>query len=59
MAYERQWIVDQLQRLGYSEEAEEAARTLPEQVSAEELSAFGDRLGISRDELMSRMGGSP
>lgn len=59
MAYERQWIIDQLQRLGYPEEADEAARTLPEQVSAEELTAFGDRHGISRDDLVSRMGGSP
>ena len=25
----------------------------------EELKAFSDRHGISRDELMSRMGGSP
>ena len=58
MAYDRQWIVDQLRRLGYTQEADEAA-TLPAQVSAEELTAWGDRHGITRDELMSRMGGSP
>jgi hypothetical protein len=59
MAYDRQWIIDQLRRLGYTEEADDAARTLPDQVSAEELMAFSDRHGVSRDELMSRMGGSP
>lgn len=59
MAYDRQWIIDQLRRLGYTQEADEAARTLPDQVSAEELTAFGDRHGISRDAMIDRMGGSP
>jgi hypothetical protein len=58
MAYERQWVIDQLQRLGYTQEADEA-RELPEQISAEELLAWSDKRGLSRDELMSRMGGSP
>jgi hypothetical protein len=59
MAYDRQWIIDQLQRLGYTQEADDAARTLPDQVSADELLAWSDRHGLSRDELISRMGGSP
>jgi hypothetical protein len=59
MAYDRQWIIDQLRRLGYTQEADEAARTLPDQVSGEELMAWGDRHGISRDEIIDRMGGSP
>jgi hypothetical protein len=59
MAYDRQWVVDQLRRLGYTQEADDAARTLPDQVSEEALRAFSDRHGLSRDELMSRMGGSP
>ena len=59
MAYDRQWVIDQLQRLGYTREADEAARTLPDQVSSEELMAFGDRHGISRDAMIDRMGGSP
>jgi hypothetical protein len=58
MAYDRQWIIDQLQRLGYTQEADEA-RALPEQVSAEDLQVWAGRHGISRDELISRMGGSP
>jgi hypothetical protein len=59
MAYDRQWIIDQLQRLGYTQEADDAARTLPDHVSADELLAWSDRHGLSRDELISRMGGSP
>lgn len=59
MAYDRQWVVDQLRRLGYTQEADDAAQTLPAEISEEELMAFSDRHGISRDELMSRMGGSP
>jgi hypothetical protein len=59
MAYDRQWIIDKLQRLGYTQEADDAARTLPDQVSADELLAWSDRHGLSRDELISRMGGSP
>jgi hypothetical protein len=59
MAYDRQWVSDQLRRLGYTEEADDAVQTLPAEISDEELMAFSDRHGISRDELMSRMGGSP
>jgi hypothetical protein len=59
MAYDRQWLIDQLRRLGYTQEADDAARTLPDQISEEELFAFGNRHGMSRDELISRMGGSP
>ena len=58
MAYDRQWVIDQLQRLGYTQEAD-AARELPEQISTEDLLAWSDKQGISRDELISRMGGSP
>jgi hypothetical protein len=59
MAYDRQWVVDQLRRIGYTQEADDAERTLPTQIPDEELMAWSDRHGISRDELMSRMGGSP
>jgi hypothetical protein len=59
MAQDRQWVVDTLRRLGYEHEAEEAARVLPDPVEIEELIQFGDRYGIDRDELTSRMGGSP
>ena len=59
MAQDRQWVVDTLRRLGYVQEAEEAARVLPDQVDMEQLREFGDRVGISVAEMTSRMGGSP
>lgn len=59
MSQDRQWLVDTLRRLGYPQAADEAERELPQKVSMEELEKFADRFGISRDEVMSRMGGSP
>ena len=59
MGLDRQWVVDTLCRAGYVQEAEEAARVLPDPVSMEQLTEFGDRYGISMAELTSRMGGSP
>ena len=59
MAESRQWVVDMLRRMGYPQEADQAARELPDPVDLEQLREFGDQHGISRDELTSRMGGSP
>ena len=59
MAQDRQWLVDSLRHVGLTQAAEDAERELPEQVSLEEIKKFADRHGISRDEIISRMGGSP
>jgi hypothetical protein len=59
MPQDRQWFVNTLRRLGYTEAADEAARTLPDPVSLDELEKFADQYNISRDEVMSQMGGSP
>ena len=59
MSQDRQWVIDLLRRLGYTKAAEEATHELPDPVSMEEIKRFGDRHGISRDELMSQLGGSP
>lgn len=59
MAYSRKWVVEILRHIGYSQAADEALRVLPEHVELKELQEFGDKYGISRDELTSRMGGSP
>jgi hypothetical protein len=59
MPQDRQWLVDTLRRLGYPQAAEDAARELPDQISQEEIRKFADRHGLSRDEVVSRMGGSP
>jgi hypothetical protein len=38
---------------------EEAERSLPEEVELERAAEFGARYGITRDVLISRVGGSP
>ena len=52
-------VIDMLNRLGYTELAEEASRILPDPVDADRLEALGLQYGLTRDELISRMGGSP
>jgi hypothetical protein len=59
MPNDRQWLIDWLRRMGYQEAADEAARVLPDPVSMDQIRELADRYGISRDELISRMGGSP
>ena len=59
MSYSRKWVVEILRHSGYPQAADEALRVLPEHIELKELQEFGDKYGISRDELTSRMGGSP
>jgi hypothetical protein len=59
MPQDRRWFVQTLRRLGYTQAAAAAERELPTQVSLEEVRKFADRYNISRDEVMSQMGGSP
>jgi hypothetical protein len=59
MAYSRQWVVDTLRHLGYTQEAEDALRDLPEEIDREQLIQFGNRHGIDSSSLTNRMGGSP
>ncbi len=59
MPYSRQWLVNALRRMGFEQAADEALRSLPDDIDLEQLQEFGNRHGISRDELVSRMGGSP
>jgi hypothetical protein len=57
--YSRQYVVDELNRLGYGELADEASRDLPDPVDVKRLEAWCMQHGIPLDEVMSRMGGSP
>jgi hypothetical protein len=59
MSQDRQWFVDTLRRLGYTEAADAAERELPDPVSLEEVTKFANRYNISRDDVISQMGGSP
>jgi hypothetical protein len=55
----RQQIVEVLRTAGLPEAADEAYRSLPEQLDLERAAEFLGRCGITKDALISRMGGSP
>lgn len=57
--YSRQHVVDLLNRMGHTELAEEAARVLPDPVHVDQISAYWMQHGLSHDDLISEMGGSP
>ena len=59
MAYTRQQVADVLRRTGFPEVADDALRLLPDQIDFDQLAIWAERYGITRDELVSRMGGSP
>ena len=59
MAYTRQWLVEILRRLGYTQAAHDALREMPEEFDLKELQEFGERHDISRDEVTDALGGSP
>jgi hypothetical protein len=59
MQITRQHVVDLLRGAGLPEAAEEAGRALPDPVEYIDAEEFLAQHGITRDELVSRVGGSP
>jgi hypothetical protein len=59
MPHSRLQLVDILRHLGYTQEADDALREMPDEFDIKQLREFGDRHGISSGELIDRMGGSP
>ena len=57
--YSGQYVADRLRRLGFPELADVALRELPDPVDAKQLENWGMRHGLSKDDLISHMGGSP
>jgi hypothetical protein len=55
----RQDVVDMLRRAGFPELAEEALRVLPDPVDLDFAAEVLESYGVTRDELIDRMGGSP
>jgi hypothetical protein len=56
--YSRQYVADTLRRQGFPELADVALRELPDPVDVEQLENWGMRYGVSKDDLISNMGGS-
>ena len=59
MPLTRQDVVDILRKTGFPAAADEALRELPDPVDLDQAATWGAKYGITRDELISRMGGSP
>ena len=57
--WSRQYVVDGLNRMGYTELADQASRDLPDPVDLNRLEEWSMQHGLSRDDVISRMGGSP
>jgi hypothetical protein len=57
--YSRKHVVDLLNRLGYTQLAEEASRVLTDPADVDRISTWLMQNGLSLDDLISRMGGSP
>jgi hypothetical protein len=57
--YSRQHVVDVLHTLQRPDLADEASRDLPDPVDVDRLVSWMSQHGLSRDELVSQMGGSP
>ena len=57
--WSRQRVVDELNRMGYTELAVEASRDLPDPVNINRLEEWCMEHGLSTDDVISRMGGSP
>jgi len=57
--YSRQYVGNRLRCFGLPGLAEEALHDLPDQIDSDHLWEWGIRHGVTKDELISRMGGSP
>jgi hypothetical protein len=59
MQVTRQHVVDLLQIVGLPELADEARLALPDTLEYNQAARFLAQYGITKDELISRRGGSP
>ena len=57
--YSRQHVVDVLHTLKRPDLADEASRDLPDPVDIDRLVPWMQQRGLTRDEIVSRLGGSP
>ena len=57
--FSRQHVVDLLHTLRRTDLIDEASRDLPDPVDLDRFVAWAMQHGLSRDEMVSRMGGSP
>jgi hypothetical protein len=59
MQLTRQFVVDILRKTGYKKAADKALLELPDPVDSDQVAAWGVKYGVTMDQLISEMGGSP
>jgi hypothetical protein len=59
MTESRKRVADRMRHAGFPQAADAAERELPDPVEMEQAIEFGTKYGITRDDLISEMGGSP
>ncbi|HVT69573.1 MAG TPA: hypothetical protein VHF26_17620 [Trebonia sp.] len=59
MQYSRDEVVRMLRKTGFPEVADKALAELPDPVDLNRLEEWGMRHGVTRDILVSQLGGSP
>jgi hypothetical protein len=57
--YTRQHVVDMLRRAGFRDAADKAMLELPDSIDVELLAEWAMKHGITRDAIISQIGGSP
>ncbi|MGC2168145.1 MAG: hypothetical protein WA580_03490 [Acidimicrobiales bacterium] len=59
MQYAKEEVIQQLQKAGFREAADQATAELPDSIDIQSLQEWAMQRGITRDVLVSAMGGSP
>jgi hypothetical protein len=58
VSYPKQQVVDTLRRAGFRDVADKAAAELPDEIDLDDLQAWTAKHGITRDIIVSQLGGS-
>ncbi len=58
MSYRRQDVVNTLRRAGFGDAAKGAETELPEEFDLDTLQTWGEKYGVTKDAIVSQMGGS-
>ena len=58
MSYSRQQVENMLRRAGFSDAADAAVTELPEKIDLDGLQTWAAKHGITRDAIVSQLGGS-
>jgi hypothetical protein len=58
VSYQKEHVVEMLRRTGFADAAAAATTELPEEIDLDDLQNWAAKHGITRDAIVSQMGGS-